>query len=314
MPRKVRVLTTSTYGPDGRTVSDFRDLACAFVDAAGAERADLVCLPENFLDQGVPREQRPVVESIPGPTFDAVATLARKHGVWVVLPFCVGTETGQIENSAVVIDRQGQLAGRYAKVYPTIGECEDRHVTPGGGVTVIDTDFGRLGLAICYDIGWPQHWARLKEAGAEMVVWPSAYDGGFPLQAYAWSHFYYVVSAVRSEHSRIIDLTGRVLASTSRWHRLAAETIDLEKEVFHIDHQVEKMFRIQRELGQRVGLEALSEENVFTLESHDPAWSVGRIKDAFGLENFRDYHARAECIQDRHRGHALAVGSAGADD
>ena len=51
--------------------------------------------------------------------------------------------------------------------------------------TVVETDFGRMGLAICYDIGWPDLWAQLAEQGAELVVWPSAYGGGLPLQAYA---------------------------------------------------------------------------------------------------------------------------------
>jgi hypothetical protein len=74
-----------------------------------------------------------------------------------------------------------------------------------------------------------------SDQGAELVVWPSAYDGGFALQAYAWLRQYYVASSVRTEHSRIIDITRRILASTSRWHRVATETIDLEKERFHID-------------------------------------------------------------------------------
>ncbi len=307
MPRKVRILTTSFHGPQERSVKANRELACRFVEAADAERADLVCLPESFLDVGLPRDELPVAEPIPGPSFDALSSLAKRHAVWVVAPFCVRTEAGAIENSAVVIDRRGELAGRYAKVHPTIGECEQRSIAPGREAAVVDTDFGRFGLAICYDIGWPAHWDDLRRLGAEMVVWPSAYDGGFPLQAYAWTHSYYVVSSVRTEHSRVIDVTGRVIASTSRWHRLAATTIDLEKEVFHIDDQVDNLYRLQRELGHRVDVEALTEEHVFTLESHDPAWPVARIKEHFGLENFRDYHARAARVQDGYRAGALAA-------
>jgi hypothetical protein len=110
-----------------------------------------------------------------------------------------------------------------------------------------------------------------------------------------------VISSVHTEHSRVIDITGQVLAATSRWHRITATTIDLEKELFHIDDQVEKLFRVQQELGHRVGVRALTEEHIFTLESNDPEWPVARIKTHFGLENFRDYHARAQGVQDRHR-------------
>lgn len=314
MPRKVRVLTTSYAGDSAHTVTGNRDLACAFVDAAGAEHADLVCLPENFLHTGIARDQLPIVEALSGATISALAPLARKHGTWVVVPLCLRTDGGRIENSAVVLNRRGELAGRYAKVHPTIGECEAQAITPGSDATVIETDFGRVGLAICYDIGWPEHWQQLRAQGAEIVVWPSAYDGGFPLQAYAWSHFYYVISAVRTEHSRVIDVTGRILASTSRWHHLAAMTIDLEKEVFHTDAHAEKLFQLQQAFGQRVSAQAFTEEHIFTVESNDPSWPLARIKEAYGLENFRDYHARATCVQDNQRVAAKKPASVATDD
>lgn len=304
MPRKVRVMTTSTYSYGGLdSVEAYREGACSFVEAAGTEGADLVCLPEDFLSEGVPRAQRPFAETIPGPTINAIAALARKHAVWVVVPFCVRDEanSGQITNCAVVVDRTGEVVGQYAKVHPTVGECLNGCIVPGSEPLVIDTDFGRVGLAICYDIGWPEYWAKLRYAGAEIVVWPSAYDGGFPLQSYAWSHGYYVVSSVRTMHARVIDITGQILASTSRWHRLATVTIDLEKELFHTDEHEAKILQIQREMGSQVTIQAFSEEHMFTLESHDEGWPVSRIKEHYGLENFRDYHARASSVQELQR-------------
>jgi len=306
MPRKVRVLTTSFYR-SGETVSieENRKLACEFVDAAGPEKADLVCLPETFLTANVPRDHRGASEELLGPTFDALSKLARKHACWVVGTYNVQLGDGRIQNTALVIDRAGHLAGTYAKTHPTIREIHEENITPGDAPAVIETDFGRLGVAICYDIGWPDHWARLKEHGAELVIWPSAYDGGFPLQVYAWTHSVPIISAVLTEHSKVIDISGRVMASTSRWHRLTAATIDLEKEIFHTDAHSEKLFRLQKEFGQRATVQAFTEDHIFTLESNDPDWSVTRIKDYYGLENFRDYHARATLVQSEYRGAAL---------
>ena len=228
----------------------------------------------------------------------------------MVAPISLCSAAGVVENTAVVIDRGGQIAGIYSKVHPTIGECRGRAVVAGTVATVIDTDFGRLGLAICYDVGWPDHWQSLADQGAELVVWPSAYDGGFPLRAYAWLHQYYVATSVRPSTSRIIDVTGRILASTSRWHRFATETVDLEKELFHIDDQVEKLHRVRLELGSRARVEALTEEHIFTLESNDPAWPVARIKTEYGLESFRDYHRRAEDVQHESRNAASVTAGA----
>ena len=132
--------------------------------------------------------ERPVAERLDGPTITLLSALAREHRLWIVAPISLRTGAGSVENAAVVLDRDGDVAGSYAKVHPTIGECRTREIVPGSHPVVLDTDFGRLGLAICYDIGWPAHWEELKRQGAELVVWPSAYDGGFPLRAYAWSH------------------------------------------------------------------------------------------------------------------------------
>jgi beta-ureidopropionase len=299
MPRKIQVSTIS-MPPRQNTTEDNWQRALELLDAACAQHPDLVCLPESMLHIGTRRAEWPKgVETMPGPFLEELAERARRHGTYIVgslythLGGCFG-------NRAIIIDRQGELVGHYDKVHPTMREVESG-IRPGDQVTVVETDFGKVGLAICYDIGWPEHWAKLAEQGAELVVWPSAYDGGFPLQVYAWSHFYYVVSSVWGDHSKVIDITGQVLASTSHWSRLVTTQIDLEKEVFHIDDQVEKLLRVQGELGDRVRATGYSQENVFTLESNDNEWPLARIKQQYALENFRDYHARATAVQDRAR-------------
>ena len=305
MPRKLRVTTTSFDIPGPRTAEQNLDQARRFLEAAGAEGADLACLPETFLETALPADQLPYAEPLPGPTFDALSRLAGKYHMWVVAGYSVRTDDGAIENSAAVIDRHGQLAARYGKIHPTISEMTKRKITPGTEcATVVETDFGRMGLAICYDVGWPDLWAQLAEQGAELVVWPSAYDGGLPLQAYAWTHSYYIVSTVLSEHSRVIDISGAILASTSRWSRLVTTTIDLEKELLHIAPslgQHEKLFRLQQEMGGRVTIQGFTEENFVTLESNDPDWPVARIKEHYGLLNWREYHAAATQMQDEQR-------------
>jgi beta-ureidopropionase len=300
MPRKVRVVTTSFHRAGG-SVPENRDFATWLADAAGAEHADLLCLPETFLDVGTPRADRPFVETMSGPTISALSERARRHNMWIVAPISVPDTDGRVLNSAFLLDRQGTVAAQYVKVHPTIGECEVRRFSPGRNALVHETDFGRIGLAICYDIGWPDHWAQLADQGAELVVWPSAYDGGFPLNAYAWSNGYHVVSAVQTEHAKIIDPVGREVGSTSRFSRLAAATIDLEAETFHIDEQTDKLAQIQHDLGSRVQVESYTSEHLFRLSSNDANLPLSEIKQRYGLENFADYHRRAGRVQDHFR-------------
>jgi beta-ureidopropionase len=304
MPQKATVATISLGYAGGGPTTVERNLATVqdALDAASAGGADLICLPETFAQVGCPKDEvRQHAQTVPGPVFDHLARHARRHRTWIVAGTTERAADGAIRNVAWLLDRQGDLAGRYAKVHPTMGEIE-QGITPGFSAPVFDTDFGRIGVAICFDIGWPEHWAALAEQGARLIVWPSAYDGGFPLQVYAWSHFVSVVSSVWGYHSKLIDVTGRVLTATSRWSRLAIRRIDLEKEVFHIDNQVRKLADLQRRLGASVTVEGFSEENIFTVESHDAAWPMARIKQEFSLENFRDYHARSTRMQEESRG------------
>lgn len=299
MPRKIKVVTVS-MPPKQKSFQENRRRSLDLLDAAGAQQPDLICLPESVPHIGMGRGEWPVgVESVPGPYVEALAARARRYNCYVVAGMYAYHENSHTAgNAALLIDRTGAVVGRYDKVHPTIPEVE-AGVLPGRRSPVFETDFGVLGLAICYDIGWPDHWRALADQGAELVVWPSAYDGGFPLCVYAWTHFYYVVSSVWGDHSKVIDITGKVLASTSHWSRLVTAQIDLDKEVFHIDNQVETLLRVQAEMGDSVTATAFSEENIFTLESNDPQWPLARIKERYSLENYRDYHARATQVQDR---------------
>jgi len=83
-----------------------------------------------------------------------------------------------------------------------------------GAALTFDLDFGRIGIQICFDAGFPETWQALADQGARIVFWPSAYNGGFPLRVYAYLHHYYVVSSVRTDKSRIIDPCGTILAQT----------------------------------------------------------------------------------------------------
>jgi predicted amidohydrolase len=151
-----------------------------------------------------------VAEPIDGPTFQALADCARQYSMYVVagLPIVVGTVYRIV---AVLIDRRGELVGMYAKMHPTDGEI-DCGIVPGNEVGVFNTDFGRVGLAICFDVNWPEMWAQMAEQGADVVCWLSAYPGGFPLQAYAWTHKYPIVTSVWPYEARVIDMGVAILS------------------------------------------------------------------------------------------------------
>ena len=305
MPRRIRIATTAlatlenTEPPFNLRYPEPADnlrLGLAMLEAAGQQRADIAVLPEGFIAAGLPAGRlRSVAEPLSGPSMSAIADCARRHRMYAVTGFFV-VEDGRLFNVAVLIDRSGKIVGKYAKKHPTEGEILGG-VTPGNAVPVFDTDFGRVGLSICFDVNWPSLWEELKKQGAELVCWLSAYEGGLPLQAYAWQHQFVIATAVWPYHARIIEPTGRIVAQTSRWGRLAICDVDLDKRLFHTDDQAQHILQIQTRYGARVRVETLTEEHLFTLESTDPSLDIEDVVREFGLVEYQNYIARCTRAQ-----------------
>ncbi len=301
---RVRVVTVCQSGHVEQTAEKNREYVMALLDRALAEdfavgKPDIVCLPEAFSIVGlsqVPLEEK--VEPVPGPTTDACAKRAREHRCYVICPLKMRRD-GAIWNSAVILDRQGQVAGVYDKVCPVTSSPDytvfEGGVTPGAEAPVFDLDFGRIGIQICFDLGFEENWAELAAQGARLVFWPSAYDGGFPLRAFAYLHHYYVVSSVRHGASRIIDPLGAIQAETTPRVPIIARDVNLDFVVAHGDFNFEIPERIGTAYAGRVEVrESAPGSGHFLVEPIDTAITTGQLQKEFGFESTRTYH-------DRHR-------------
>ncbi len=298
MSRKVWVSTTAFHYSGGPTVQANIDKAARLIDLAALNRPDIVCLPETFGYVNVPHERaEQVAEPIPGPTTEMAIDRARKHGTNVICPVLQKLD-GRVYNSAVVIDRDGQILGTYDKLHPVTTSFDftefESGVTPGREPKVFDLDFGRIGILICFDIQCACEWARLAEMGAEIVFWASAYDGGFHLRAMAWDYHYYVVSAVLSSHAGIIDMTGEVLAQTESPQAVVGREINLEKKAFHTDFNGSQIPAIRQKYGRDVTIHRYHQEGVMTVESNRPGLTIRDLMAEFDLESIPDYVARHE--------------------
>ena len=305
MSRKVRVATVALLGVGGPTAEHNRARIVTLIEQAAAEKPDIICLPETFLEQGVAfGDLASVAEPLPGLTTDLVAALARKVGCYIICPL-TALHDGKYTNDAVLLDRQGQIAGVYSKIHPVVEGAEfqslEKGITPGTEATVFTTDFGRIGMQICFDINWPEGWVQLKRQGAEIVFWSSAYDGGKHLSAHAWIQHYYAVSAVKSRYARIIGIMGEVLAATGTHDPIVAQTIDLDVGLFHCDFNGVQIPLIRTRYGAEVTIKVWHEEGLFTIESNDQDLSVAEIMEEFALDPLEAYLERNERLQDAWR-------------
>jgi hypothetical protein len=231
--------------------------------------------------------------------------MARASKCYIICP--IVTKRGlKVWNSAIVIDRSGDVLGIYDKVHPVTSSHNyavfENGVTPGCTVPTFDLDFGRIGIQICFDAGFPESWEELQRRGAKMVFWTSAYNGGFPLQAYAYLHHYYVITSVRSDKSRIIDPCGIILTETDPHVNVIFHDINLDFMVAHYDFNYSIPDRIMKAYPGRVEIRSHIDDGHFIVEPIDDSLTMDQLQREFGLESTFQYHQRhRDAFQRIHR-------------
>jgi predicted amidohydrolase len=296
--RPVRVVSISFA--NGKTL----DEVAAIVGQEGGEGADLIALPETWLGQD---GHEP--ETLSGPTISTMAELARRHRTYLVCP--IDRRDGERRlNSSVLIDRAGQVVCVYDKVFPYWSEFDVAPaVVPGAEVGVYQADFGRVGLAICFDVNFPEVWQRLADRGAELVVWSSAYSAGTSLQAHALNHHFCVVTSTQAVDCIAYDITGReLLTEKGEELNVSRFTLDLDRGIYHENFNLERRDRLLEDHGEDIEQELwLQREQWFVLRARRPGVSARALARQYGLEELRDYLDRSRCEIDRLRGWCFAA-------
>ena len=258
------------------------ELAIEHLHAAGKNGVDIACLPEEFAGTNA--------ETIPGPTTQAVAELARQYSMYVVCP--IREQAGDKQyNTAALIDRKGKIAGYYRKVFVFWGEglhCSSE------GVKVFDTDFGRISILTCFDLNFPELWAECDAKDVDIVFWPSAYGGGSPLNAYAILYHYYIVPVGAGN---IIDITGKAVTDVQKpLARQFIATVDLDRAFAHHDfnrQRVEKMLKEHK--GQITVERNLSDDDLapwWLFKAVKPGVRVRELMKEHKIETLREYQHR----------------------
>ena len=221
------------------------------------EGARLLVLPENFAFMGKDdREQVALREADgEGPLQAFLARLAKQLGVWLVggtIPM-VARDANKVRAASLVFDARGERVARYDKIHlfdvnlPGLDERyhESAVIEAGQDPVVIETPFGRLGVAVCYDLRFPELFRRMLDSGVEILAIPSAFTAitgkahwESLVRARAIENLAYVVAAAQGGfhingrethgHSMIVDPWGTILAQVPRGTGFVCSAIDRE--------------------------------------------------------------------------------------
>ncbi len=226
---------------------------------ARSRGAQVAVLPENFAFMGMSESDKFAIaeEQGAGPIQEFVASTARELGMWIVagtIPLRIAGEP-RLAAASLVFDHEGCCVARYDKIHlfdVEIPGREERYqesasVRPGAEPVCVDTPAGRLGLAVCYDVRFPELFRRLLELGAQWFCLPSAFTAPTGrahwetlLRARAIENLCHVVAPAQSGFhqngretygdSMIVDCWGRVLARLPRGTGVVVANIDLVRQ------------------------------------------------------------------------------------
>ena len=275
-----------------------------YVDKAGAAHVDVIALPETCRGQ-----KENTQEDLNGPTLKAMAALAKKHNTYILCPMDRRSGTSRL-NTAVLLDRNGKVACLYNKVFPYWAEFDlYPPVDVGEEAPVYPADFGKMGLAICFDVNFPEVWKRLADQGAELVLWPSAYSAGTSLQAHAINHHYYIVSTTLTRDCLVYDITGEKMHySKSKHVNVATVTLDLDRGIYHENFNLAGRDKLLKEHAADIEQDkSLELEQWFVLKAKRPGVSARRLAKEYGLEELRHYLDRSRRSIDKRRGWEFAT-------
>jgi predicted amidohydrolase len=228
------------------------------IKTAVQQDAELVVLPENFAIMGLSEMDKVAIAETAGEGLiqQFLSQQASKHGVWIVggtIPLESGV-TGKVYSASLLYNDSGEVVARYDKIHLFDVVLEDSNesynesetIESGDDIVVVDTPFGKLGMAVCYDLRFPELFRAMADVGMEICVLPSAFTSltgrahwESLLRARAIENLCYMVAPDQGGYhksgretygdSMIVDPWGVVLNRLPHGTGVVVSEIDLEK-------------------------------------------------------------------------------------
>lgn len=226
--------------------------AARMVREAAANGAEVVVLPEMFNCPYARKYFRPYAARGHEKTVAAMSEWARENSVLLIGGSIPETEGERIYNTAFVFDEDGRQIARHRKVHlfdvdiPSMRFSESATFTPGDSVTVFDTRFGRMGVAVCFDIRFPELFRAMAVRGAQVIFLPAQFNTvtgpahwDMSLSMRAVDNELFVVGAESARydgfdyecwgHSAVADPFGKIIASCDEREQILYCDIDLDR-------------------------------------------------------------------------------------
>jgi beta-ureidopropionase len=300
-PREVWIAGISQMGLTAETPDQMAEKVYQILREVVVYKPDFVVLPESF--PYVPNKLSINEKvAISANVLMKLSEFSRQNNCYTLCP-AYTSDKGKNYNSIVVLNRRGEKIGIYNKIHATAGEIKNRGISCGALFQpVIKTEFGPVGIQICYDINWDDGWQMLRKQGARIIFWCSAFDGGIMVNTKAWQHKSIVASSTLKNTSRLCDISGETNAKTGIWNpNYYCASVNMEKVFFTTYDYLKQFSEIEQKYGRRVKITTCHEEEWTIIESLAPDVFVSDIMKEYGLRSHEEDLQQAETVQNDSR-------------
>ena len=207
--------------------------AARLIEAANS--SDVILLPELWSTGYYPTPVENFADVDGERTIEFLCAAAKKFSVNIIGGSVVVESGGKIFNRCLVANRRGELVAAYDKTHLFSFAQEDKVFTAGDKISVVELDGVRCGLAICYDLRFPEFIRKITLAGAEIIFIPAAWSlkrltpRQILTKARAIENQIFVVFANSSGKSEIVNSRGEVIAESGRGEEILTAEIDLNE-------------------------------------------------------------------------------------
>lgn len=201
---------------------------------------------------------------------------------------------GTWRTTTELIGRHGETVGAYNKNFHVPDETFPEPLLAGVNAPVIETEFGRVAMAICFDLNFMELLEHYREARPNLIVFCSMYHGGLMQRFWAYRAGAYFIGAVCGNECTIINPLGELVAHSTSYFSHVTTTINLDYQLLHLDGNWEKLAAARQRYGREIEISDPGQLGCVMLTSHHPERSSKEITAEFGMENWREYYLRAQ--------------------
>ncbi len=215
--------------------------------------------------------------------------IARNSRCNIVYASNIFDEHNVLHNAAVMIGRNGEEIGRYYKNHLVPEENDIEGIAYGTAAPVIESDFGRVAFAICFDLNFDELRLKYAKAHPDLIIFPSLYHGGLMQAYWAYSCRCHLVGAVAGLACEVRNPYGDVIKSSTNYRNFTTATINLDCCLVKRDLSEERYAKIKKKYGSEIAIDIPPNLGVALISSETDKITACEVLQEFGINSLDEF-------------------------